>query len=219
MGSLDRLIPFPRRLELGTVDLAIAPELAWELVRHGDLGSSPFVRALFAMGTLARRLAPSAAAPSKYPELRLDDLGSTAVDPGFQILADEAPAEVAVGAIGKVSKCEIPFAHVPDAEAFEALAEPGVVKVAWALQLEPLGADGTRVVFEIRADATDDASWGKFRRSFRLRGPGSRFGGTSLMAFPDRHDRTGGVARAAGMTAAFLTPFPRSARIRWGVAA
>ena len=43
--------------------------------------------------------------------------------PGFQVLADEPPREVVVGAIGRVWEADIPFVHVVDAEAFAAFTE------------------------------------------------------------------------------------------------
>jgi hypothetical protein len=81
---------------------------------------------------------------------------------------------------------EIPFAHVADAEAFRAFEEPGFVKVAWAIRLAPRGAEGTRVTFELRVDATDVDSWSKFRRYFHVIGPGSHFIRRSLLASLER---------------------------------
>ena len=56
MSALDRLLPMPRMLEVDTVDLAVPPERVWEVVRHGDLGRSPFIRALFAVRTVPARI-------------------------------------------------------------------------------------------------------------------------------------------------------------------
>jgi hypothetical protein len=89
---------------------------------------------------------------------------------------------VAVGAIGKVWRLEIPFVYLSSAETFAAFAEAGFVKVAWTLRFSPLGEHATRLVFELRVDATDDESWRKFRRYFRVIGPASRFIRRSLLA-------------------------------------
>ncbi|HEX7184669.1 MAG TPA: hypothetical protein VF756_22785, partial [Thermoanaerobaculia bacterium] len=97
--ALDRLIPAPRRVEVDQIDLAAPPARVWELVRHGDLARSPLVRALFAVRTLPSRLAGERAAGAS---LCMADLVSSPEHPGFQILVDEPPHEVAVGAIGKV---------------------------------------------------------------------------------------------------------------------
>ncbi|HEX7185645.1 MAG TPA: hypothetical protein VF756_27720, partial [Thermoanaerobaculia bacterium] len=114
--------------------------------------------------------------------LCMADLVSSPEHPGFQILVDEPPHEVAVGAIGKVWHLEIPFVHLANAEAFSAFTEAGFVKVAWAIRLSPLGESDTRVTLELRVDATDDRSWKKFRRYFRIIGPGSHFIRRSLLA-------------------------------------
>jgi hypothetical protein len=169
MEALDRFIPVPRLLESDSVDLALSPERAWELVRHGDLGRSPLVRALFAVRTLS---APGA--------LRIDDLTST-VEPGFRVLADEPGRCVVVGAVGKVWKRRIPFLHVKP-EAFASFAEADWVKVAWAIEVAPLGDRDARVTIELRVDATDERAWKKFRRYFRVIGAGSRFIRRSVLA-------------------------------------
>lgn len=231
-SALDRVLPMPRRVEIDGVDLALSPEEAWQIVRHGNLGESPLARALFALRTLADRL------HRKEPEelrLRLDALVSTPERPGFQVLIDEPPFEVVAGAIGQVWRLEIPFVHLPDAAAFAAFAEPGFVKVAWAIRLLPLGERRTHVAIEVRVDATDDLAWRKFRRYFRVIGPASRFIRRSLLASLGREhghgsrpvpedgpaedwgDRLSGLGGAAVMAAALLTPFLRGARDHWGL--
>jgi hypothetical protein len=169
MSALDRLVPLPRLLEIDHVDLSVPPAPAWEVVRHGDLARSPLVRALFAIRTVPDRLRGRDGGP---PRLRLDDMSSSPEQPGFRILIDDPPREVAVGAIGQVWKPAIPFRHAADPEAFAGFAEPGWIKVAWALRVAPRG-DGSRVEIEVRVDATDEAAWREFRGYWRLIGPGS----------------------------------------------
>jgi hypothetical protein len=172
MTTLDRVLPTPRLLEPDGIDLAVPPQAAWEIVRHLDLGKFPIVHALFAIRTLPNRLAGRASEPLR---LRIDDLVSSPGDPGFQILADDPPHEVVVGAIGKVWQPDIPFLQVDDANAYARFVDPGWVKVAWALRVTPLGERDSRVECEVRVDATDDASWRKFVSYFRVIGAGSRF--------------------------------------------
>ncbi len=179
---LEQLIPIPRLLEIDRADLAAPPERVWELLRHGELGKSPLVRALFAVRTIPDRLRGQ----RENPSIRIDDLVSSPDRPGFQVLGDDPPREFAVGAIGKVWQLEIPFVHVPTASDFAAFDEVGFVKVAWAVRVLPLGERDSRVEFELRVDATDDESWKKFRRYFRLIGPGSHFIRRSLLAWLQR---------------------------------
>jgi hypothetical protein len=178
MTALDRILPAPHLLEVDAIDLAIPLARAWEEVRHGDLGRSKLIQALFALRTLPSRLRGQQEEPLS---LRIDDLTSSPERPGFQILADDAPREVVVGAIGKVWKPDIPFVHVADADAFASFSEPGFIKVAWAIQLSPTGSD-THLTIEVRVDATDEDSWHRFRAYFRLIGPASRFIRRALLA-------------------------------------
>lgn len=168
MSALDRLIPTPRLLQVDRVDLTAPPERVWERVRHGELGASPITNALFALRTLPARVRGEAAEPLL---LHLDDFRSTSEKPGFQILFDDPPREVAVGAIGKVWQLDIPFEHVGSAAEFAAFARPEFIKVAWSLRLSARGDHDTRVELELRVDATDDAAWKKFRPYFALIGP------------------------------------------------
>ncbi len=178
--ALDRVIPVPRLVEVDHVDLAVSPRRAWEEIRHGDLGDAPLARALFLVRTLPDRIAHRGSGAAL--ELRIDALRSSTESPGFQILADDGASELVVGAIGKVWHLTIPFVHVDGAEAFRTFGEPEFVKVAWALRVTPRGEHDSRVTLELRVDATDAESWGRFRRYFAMIGPGSRFVRRTLFA-------------------------------------
>lgn len=168
---LDRLIPTPRLLEVDHVDLAASPDQVWQMVRHGDLNRSPLIQALFWLRTLPGRLHGN----DEPTRLKLDDLTSTPEHPGFQVLAEHPPFELAVGAIGKVWRSEIPFEHVANAQEFADFRQPGFVKVAWSVRLLPYGERYARLELQVRVDATDQESWSKFEKYFRLIGPGSHF--------------------------------------------
>ncbi len=180
MSPLDELLPLPRKLEIDSVELAAAPAVVWEHVRNRDLADSGLVRALFALRTLPSRLIGAEQEPRAF--LRLDDLRSTPEEPGFQLLAESPQRSVTVGAIGKVWQLDIPFVHLADAHAYAAFGEPGWVKVAWEIRIEALGAGASRLSFEVRVDATDDASWKKFTRYWRLIGPGSHLVRHAILA-------------------------------------
>ncbi len=181
MSALDQLLPTPQLLELDHVDVAAPPDEVWRLIRHTDFGQrSTWVRALFAIRTITS---------GEPTELRIDNLRSTPEQPGFQVLAEDAPREVAVGAIGKVWQNEIPFVHVADGDAYARFDEEGFVKVAWALRVLPRGERDARVELEVRVDATDSSSWQKFRAYFAVIGIGSRF---------IRHTLLAGLARELG---------------------
>jgi hypothetical protein len=168
---LDLVLPTPRLLEVDCVELAAPPGRVWELVRHGNLASSPLVKALFALRTLPDRLRGKPVDVT----VRIDDLKSSPERPGFQILGEDAPHEFVVGAIGKVWHAEIPFVHVATAKEYADFTESGFVKVAWTVRVVPHGERDSKLEFELRVDATDDASWDKFTKYFRLIGPASHF--------------------------------------------
>ena len=171
MSALDRLIPAPALLEIDRVELAVDASRAWNAVRDLDLAQSPLVRTLFAIRTIPDRLQGKAT----QLRLRINNLMSTPAEPGFQLLVEDAPHELAAGAIGKVWRPAIPFVHVADAAAYAAFSEAGYIKVAWALRVVPEGTETSRVEFELRVAATDEDALKKFKRYFRLIGPASRF--------------------------------------------
>jgi hypothetical protein len=170
MNALDDLIPEPKRRELDSVDVAAPPEEVWRAVRHGNLARSSMVRALFAIRTLPARLRGAEVAPEV---MRIDDIGSSG-RPGFRILA-ESGREVVLGAIGKVWELDIPFVDVRTAEDFRRYQDQGFAKVAWALRVLPHGESESRIEIEVRVSTTDEESWRRFRRYFRIIGPASRW--------------------------------------------
>lgn len=175
MTALDELIPTPRLLEMDHVELDAAPNIVWEYVRHAELADSPWVRALFSIRTLPSRLwGAKQQATSHQSLLRIDDIRSTAKQPGFQVLLEEPGRAVCIGAIGQVWQPDIPFRHVEDARAYAAFAEPDWIKVAWQLRVVPRG-NGTLLEIEVRVDATSDDAWTKFSRYWTVVGPGSHF--------------------------------------------
>lgn len=176
---LEHLVPLPRKVEIDVVDLAAPPAAVWDYVRHENLADSPLVRALFALRTLPSRLSGGPAEPLR---LCIDDIRSTPEAPGFQVLGDESGHELTVGAIGKVWQLDIPFVHVDGPEGYMGFTEPGWIKVAWAIRVEPRSEAGTHLVIEVRVDATDEASWAKFVRYWEIIGPGSHFIRHSLIA-------------------------------------
>lgn len=172
MDALDQLIPVPRLAEIDHVDVDASPEHTWERVRHGRLFDSPLIDLLFGLRALPRRVTGRQPDPIVRS---LDEFGSSPEKPGFQVLVEDPPSEVAVGAIGRVWEGDIPFVHVGDAAAYRAFAEPDYARVAWAVRVLPRGDHGARVEVEVRIDATTEGAWERVRRYYRLIGPGSHF--------------------------------------------
>jgi hypothetical protein len=239
---LESFIPEPRLIEVDSVEVAVPPAEAYQILRHFDMARSPIVWALFWLRTLPERLRRSDAPPLR---LRIDDIG--AGGHGFHFLADEPGRAFVVGAVGRFWEAEIPFVDVTAAD-FAAFADPGFGKVAWEARFEPLGTAGTRIVLELRVTATDNDAWQRLRRYFRLLGPFSRFIRRHLLsqlgkeldlaaepdaahATPEPHAETPaphphdtwadvgqGAVGALGILADLATPFLRGARSHWGIA-
>ena len=176
MTALQRLIPLPHLLEVDRIDVDAPAVHVWDRVRQAELANGPAIRALFRLRSLASRRGAGVS-----PTIRIDSLRSSPEHPGFQILAEEPPHELAVGAIGKVWRLDIPFVHVGDDRSFAAFSQPDYIKVAWAIRVLPRGPRKSHVEVEVRVAATDEASWRKFRRYFRVIGPFSRFIRRSLL--------------------------------------
>ncbi len=176
MTALQRLIPLPHLLEIDRVDVPAPAAEVWDSLRHGELTRSIPIRTLFWLRSLA-----SLKSAGDQVSIRIDTLRSSREHPGFQVLVDEPPHELAVGAIGKVWQLDIPFVHVGDDQAYSAFSQPGFIKVAWAIRVLPRGAERCHVELEVRVAATDADSWRKFRRYFRVVGPFSRFIRHSLL--------------------------------------
>lgn len=231
---LERFVPEPLLVERDHVDVAVPPQEAYAKARALDLARSPILRTLFTLRTLPGRLRGQHVAIDK---LTLEEIGSHA--PGFVILADKPGVGFAAGAVGKFWKPNIEFVEVTP-ETFAEFDTPGYARVAWAVQFEPAGGHGTRIVFELRLDATDEASWRVFRRYFAVVGPFSHYirrhflsliagelGGPDDGAEPrelqeddlddDWHEVGQGWLGAFGMLFNLVTPFLRRTRSRWGL--
>lgn len=140
---LDRFLPSARLVQTDHVDVAASPEMAYRVAKEFDLAALPL-------------------APALFRAQRVSEL---------QMLADEPGVAFAVGAIGKPWRADVPYFDVP-AEDFASFDQPGFAKVAWEVRFVRRGTS-TRIVLELRADATDDRSWRRFRRYLALFGPWS----------------------------------------------
>ena len=90
---------------------------------------------------------------------------------GWGELAARPGREVVLGAIAQPWLADPAFQPVPP-DRFAAYDEPDRVKIAWTLQVEPLGPGLTRFSTETRAVATDLAARRKFMRYWRVFGAG-----------------------------------------------
>lgn len=158
---LDRYIPRSDARSRYAVTVHAPPELVLEVARDFDMNSIPLVRAIF--GLRAKLLG------ARY-EARRAGLVDWMTELGWGRL-EEAPGRCfAAGAACQPWLPDVVFKPVAP-EDFEDYAEPDHVKIAWTLEVEPIGPAETRFATETRVAATDEQSRTKFRgywRKFRF---------------------------------------------------
>lgn len=164
---LNTLIPIPRRRELDHVDLAAPPLEVWGALYHGRLAWPFLVRAL--RRARARSL-PSERRHRESP-LALRELRSTPEHPGLHLLAEEPGRALTFGALAAMRLVTFELLPVAGLETFARSGEPGLVRFVWSIQLSPIGSRSSRLRVELRIDATDNLSWRRFRRTYRVMGP------------------------------------------------
>jgi hypothetical protein len=168
MSLIDEFMPRSRLRQVDHLAVASDPARTFAAVRGIDLYQVNFARWLFAL-----RLVPEqvmAFLRKREPPLRrtahIDQI--TAPGSGFHLLA-ENDHEIVIGAIGRFWHPAIPFVDItPDT--FRRFHQPGWGKLTWALSVAPRG-NGSWITVDVRVDATDDVSWKKFTRYWRLVGP------------------------------------------------
>lgn len=135
------------------------PGLVLETARDLDLQSLPLVRAIFRLREIAMRARPPA---GRRPQGMIAEL----LGLGWERLAEEPGRFFVAGAACQPWRADVVFEPIP-AQRFAAHAEPDRVKIAWTLEVEPLGPALTRFATETRVVATDDQAREKFRRYWR----------------------------------------------------
>jgi hypothetical protein len=94
-----------------------------------------------------------------------------ALDLGWVVLAEEPGQGMALGAVTRPWESDVRFEGVAP-ERFRGFSEPRYVKIAWTLQVDPLGAEASEFLTETRAGATDEEARARFRRYWAMVSPG-----------------------------------------------
>ena len=161
---LDQFIPNPDvRERFETLARAPAP-LVMEVARNFDMQSLPLIRLI--IRARERILGTSGASP-RIPRGIVEETQSQ----GWGLLVEEPGRLLACGATCQPWLGNVTFTAIPPGD-FAAFDEPQQVKIAWTLEVEPLGPHLTRFSNETRAVATDAVARARFRRYWRW----SRFG-------------------------------------------
>jgi len=161
--TIDRFMPASDIRERHETTVRAPAALVFEVAEDLEIESIPLVHALFRLrGWMLRSAAPPA------PRLGLARMTQHL---GWGVLARTPGRELVCGAVTQPWLADVVFRAVPP-ERFLEFAEPGLVKIVWTLEAEPVGGALTRFASQTRAQATDAGARGRFLRYWRW----ARFG-------------------------------------------
>jgi hypothetical protein len=159
-AALDPFIPAPDVRERHAILVHAPAELVFDVARRFDMASLRVVRAIFWLRT--RLMRAHDPATGRRPRADVASL----LQIGWGLLAEEPGRLFVAGAACQPWRADVVFTPI-EAGRFAGYAEPNVVKIAWTLEVEPLGPALTRFASETRAVATDAAARIRFRRYWR----------------------------------------------------
>jgi hypothetical protein len=132
--------------------------------KEQDMLQSPLIRAIFKARELALGATPD-------DQVRPRGLLAATRSLGWGVLAEHPDRAIVVGAVTRPWEADVVFRSLPP-DRFASYADPGNVKIVWALRAKPVGNDRTLFLTETRAVATDAVARRKFRRYWAFASPG-----------------------------------------------
>ena len=163
---LDGFMPLYDVVERHHIHVAAPAEVTFGVARDLDLTGSRLVHAIFRAREVMLGAKPAPTGVAEPP-----GIVATALRLGWGVLTDQAGREIVLGAVTRPWEPNPAFYDLLPRD-FLAFVEPGFVKIAWTLRVDPL-PDGTSVFrTETRALATDVDARAKFRRYWALVSPG-----------------------------------------------
>jgi hypothetical protein len=161
---LDTFIPVYDVVERHHIRVAAPPVVTLAVAGEQDLLRLPIVRTIFRTRELVLGATPD---DGSQPRGLLAATRSL----GWGTLAHVPGREIVMGAVTKPWEPNVTFRALPPDD-FALFSQPGVVKIAWTLRVDPL-ADGTSLFrTETRVVATDAEARKRFRRYWAFASPG-----------------------------------------------
>jgi hypothetical protein len=160
---IERYLPHPEHGGRHETLIRAPADLVFELARNADMQAHPLARAIF---WLREKLLRATPAPRAARGLVAETTGL-----GWGVLAHRPGRELVVGAVTQPWEANVVFRPIPPEE-FVPFSEPGMVKIVWTLEAEPLGPALTRFRTETRVVATDETARRRFQRYWRFFGLG-----------------------------------------------
>ena len=158
MAELDRFMPACDARERHEGLIRAPADVVFEVALRLDMQSIPLARAIFWLREKIMRSTPIRRIPQGF----LAELISL----GWGLLSHRQGREMVMGAAVQPWEADVSFRAIP-ASRFAEFAEPGLVKIVWTLEAEPIGRELTRFGSETRARATDAAARRKFLAYWR----------------------------------------------------
>jgi hypothetical protein len=153
---LDRFMPAYEVLEVHETDVAAPAAVTYSAAHDLDLRRSGVIQALFRGRELLMRSTPTRreAQPTFLSEVQAL---------GWRVLAENPGRELVIGAVTQPWKPNVEFRGLEPDE-FVAFNEPGYAKIAWTIEVEPVGDQASIFRTETRVATTDPKSRRRFRR-------------------------------------------------------
>lgn len=191
---LDHVLPSSDATSSHQTIVDATPERVWVALQELDLAevvrSSRPARALIAVRAVPVRLAdrlrgrPAQPAPE---HVRMVEARP------WVVLGEDEPRELVVGAIGRFWGPGVEWLDIEPTE-FDAFDRPGYGKIAWGFTVLPYGKGRSILVDECRTRVTDPVSRERFRRYWKLVGPGASYVMGRTVALAKRHAEEAGGA-------------------------
>ncbi|MGE0393852.1 MAG: hypothetical protein AB7I25_14055 [Vicinamibacterales bacterium] len=160
---LDAFIPAPDVRERHSTAIEAPAHIVWATAEAFDFQSVTLIRGIIRLREILLRTSRVARTPQPFLQ--------EAVGMGWGVLARTPGRLFVAGAECEPWRANVVFTPIPAAD-FPAWREPRRVKIAWTLEVEPLGPTSTRLATETRAVATDPEARQRFRQYWRW----ARFG-------------------------------------------
>jgi hypothetical protein len=160
---IDAFLPVAEHGSRHEILVRAPAEVVLDVACTADMQANPLVRGIFRLRELLLR---SKSLP-REPRGLLDETLSL----GWGLLAHRPARAIVVGAVTQPWQPDVVFRSVPP-ERFRSFAEPGMVKIVWTLEAEPIGPALARFRTETRVVATDAEARRKFGHYWRVFGAG-----------------------------------------------
>jgi hypothetical protein len=163
---LDQVMPEYEVRERHSVRVAAPATITFDAAHWISFHDSRIARTLFALRALPGRLSGAPPAPLEQRPL-IDEV----ITLGWRQLTETPGRELIMGAVTQPWRQAVQFRGLP-AEEFVAFREPGYAKIAWTIEVEPIGPSSSVFSTETRVLTTDPLSRERFRRYWAFLSPG-----------------------------------------------